>query len=296
VCGASLSCCFPLSVMEVLSGSRQRLKKQQQQQPSRQNKSEEVESAAVSKSLSSTYRSFRDSDVSLQSFHLAGDTSISVGLSHKSLTLTDIPEWTRRENSLHNNNNNNSKNNKKRSSSSYSIDTLHRSQSSILSTNTLKSTKSERSEIVVEGLLSCCSSPEPPGSWPLVHRCLRTLSHGHWFHHWRKSSSSSFFSSPLALHSSTSASYFRAHTTSVLGKLSDKFGNDIFLFLFCFFCFFSFLKLSLFVLFRYRRRRRTTHNFDIPLLDCMRAREPFSKNKKYCLSTHCGECQKKTKS
>ena len=179
--------------MEVLSGSRQRLKKQQQQQPSRQNKSEEVE-RAVSKSLSSTYRSFRDSDVSLQSFHLAGDTSISVGLSHKSLTLTDIPEWTRRENSLHNNNNN-SKNNKNRSSSSYSIDTLHRSQSSILSTNALKSTKSERSEIVVEGLLSCCSSPEPPGGWPLVHRCLRTLSHGHWFHHWRKSSS--FFSLSL---------------------------------------------------------------------------------------------------
>jgi len=170
--------------MEVLSGSRQRLKKQQ----GRQNKSEEE--SAASKSLSSTYRSFRDSDVSLQSFHLAGDTSIS-GLSHKSLTLTDIPEWTRRENSLlHNNNNNNSsQNNKNRSSSSKSIDTLHRSQSSILSTNTRES--STRSEIAVDGLLSCCS-PEPPGGWPLVHRCLRTLSHGHWFHHWRKSSSSSF--------------------------------------------------------------------------------------------------------
>ena len=29
------------------------------------------------------------------------------------------------------------------------------------------------------------------------------------------------------------------------------------------------------------------HNFDIPLLDCMRARELFSKNIKCCLSTHC---------
>lgn len=180
--------------MEVLSGSRQRLKKQ----AGRQNKSQEEESA-VSKSLSSTYRSFRDSDVSLQSFHLAGDTSIS-GLSHKSLTLTDIPEWTRRETAaalLHNNNNSSSssRNNKNRSSSSQSIDTLHRSQSSILSTNTTQESTTTRSEIAVDGLLSCCS-PEPPGGWPLVHRCLRTLSHGHWFHHWRKSSSSSFFCCP----------------------------------------------------------------------------------------------------
>lgn len=214
--------------MEVLSGSRQRLKKQ----AGRPNKSQEEESA-VSKSLSSTYRSFRDSDVSLQSFHLAGDTSIS-GLSHKSLTLTDIPEWTRRETAalLHNNNNSSSssRNNKNRSSSSQSIDTLHRSQSSILSTNTTRESTTTRSEIAVDGLLSCCS-PEPPGGWPLVHRCLRTLSHGHWFHHWRKSSSSSFFLGvPSWFIPQLVRPYFggRARHDIRFGRTLDKFGNDFF--------------------------------------------------------------------
>lgn len=230
-----LPVCFCLLspvVMEVLSGSRQRLKKQ----AGRQNKSQEEESA-VSKSLSSTYRSFRDSDVSLQSFHLAGDTSIS-GLSHKSLTLTDIPEWTRRETAaalLHNNNNSSSRNNKNRSSSSQSIDTLHRSQSSILSTNTTRESTMTRSEIAVDGLLSCCS-PEPPGGWPLVHRCLRTLSHGHWFHNWRKSSSSSFFFlSPSWFIPRLVSPYFGGARHDIrFGRTLDKFGNDFFVFCFIF--------------------------------------------------------------
>lgn len=175
-CESCFLCCCFLSlwfVMEVLNGSRQRPKKEQRIQ----HKSEPGSPAQV-KCLSSTYRSFRDSDVSLQSFHLVGDTAIS-GLSHKSLTLTDIPEWTRRENSLEHNRNNSSK----------SIDTLHRSLSSILSTH---ESKSDRSEIADQGLLSCCS-PEPPAGWPLVHRCLRTLSHGHWFQHWCKSFLRIFF-------------------------------------------------------------------------------------------------------
>lgn len=116
-----------------------------------------VQPEGANKCLSSTYRSFRDSDVSLLS------------LSHKSITLLDIPEWSRR-----------------RTANSSNLNQPERSQSK--SSSDLPTTDRDWSvsdEITAETSLSCCS-PEPPGGWPLVHRCLRTLSHGHWFHHWRK--------------------------------------------------------------------------------------------------------------
>ena len=151
-------------VMEVLNGSRRSLKKRNKIHPPGTVSSSPSSPATTTKSLSSTYRSFRDSDVSL--FQLQQTDS---ALSQKSLTLIDIPGWARRENSFS------------------SIDTIHRSKSSALSTTDREQQHQlGRSEIAESRPLSCCSAPAPPNAWPLVHRCLRTLSHGHWFHHWRK--------------------------------------------------------------------------------------------------------------
>lgn len=158
--------------MEVLNGSRRSLKKRNKIHPPETVSSygRNTSPATTTKSLSSTYRSFRDSDVSLfqlQQQTEGGVASSDPALSQKSLTLIDIPEWTRRENTFS------------------SIDTIHRSKSSVLSTDA-EHQQLGRSEIAdCSRPLSCCAS-EPPNAWPLVHRCLRTLSHGHWFHHWRK--------------------------------------------------------------------------------------------------------------